>query len=110
MRHFLKSIFAFIIIALAAACQNEPPHEPVKPKPFAFENKHIKHTELNLDIVPEDKDVEYVVMFAEKKHFVANGIDTRDELISAIEDEYPDLTVDIYESGLEVYDYLVAIE
>ena len=36
--------------------------------------------------------------------------DTRDELISAIEDEYPDLTVDIYESGLEVYDYLVAIE
>ncbi|MBO5882663.1 MAG: hypothetical protein J6Q21_05435, partial [Alistipes sp.] len=82
MRHFLKSIFAFIIIALAAACQNEPPHEPVKPKPFAFENKHIKHTELNLDIVPEDKDVEYVVMFAEKKHFVANGIDTRDELIA----------------------------
>ena len=82
MRHFLKSIIAVAIIALAAACQNEPPHEPVKPKPFAFENKHIKHTELSLDIAPEDKELEYVVLFAEKKHFIANGIDTREELLA----------------------------
>ncbi len=82
MRQFLKSIFAFIIIALAAACQNEPPHEPVKPKPFAYENKHIKHTELSLNISPEDKELEYVVLFAEKKHFIANGIDTREELLA----------------------------
>ena len=82
MRQFLKSIFAFMIIALAAACQNEPPHEPVKPKPFAFENKHIKHTELSLNISPEDKELEYVVLFAEKKHFIANGIDTREELLA----------------------------
>ena len=82
MRQFLKSIFAFMIIVLAAACQNEPPHEPVKPKPFAFENKHIKHTELSLNISPEDKELEYVVLFAEKKHFIANGIDTREELLA----------------------------
>lgn len=82
MRHFLKSIIAVAIIILAAACQNEPPHEPVKPKPFAFENKHIKHTELSLDIAPEDKELEYVVLFAEKKHFIANGIDTREELLA----------------------------
>lgn len=82
MRHFLRSILAVAIIALAAACQNEPPHEPVKPKPFAFENKQIKHTELSLDIAPEDKELEYVVLFAEKKHFIANGIDTREELLA----------------------------
>ena len=82
MRHFLRSILAVALIALAAACQNEPPHEPVKPKPFAFENKHIKHTELSLDIAPEDKELEYVVLFAEKKHFIANGIDTREELLA----------------------------
>lgn len=82
MRHFLKSILAVALIALAAACQNEPPHEPVKPKPFAFENKQIKHTELSLDIAPEDKELEYVVLFAEKKHFIANGIDTREELLA----------------------------
>ncbi len=82
MRHFLRSILAVALIALAAACQNEPPHEPVKPKPFAFENKHIKHTELSLDIAPQDKELEYVVLFAEKKHFIANGIDTREELLA----------------------------
>ena len=81
MRHFLRSILAVALIALAAACQNEPPHEPVKPKPFAFESKQIKHTELSLNIAPEDKELEYVVLFAEKKHFIANGIDTREELI-----------------------------
>ena len=82
MRHFLRSILAVALIALAAACQNEPPHEPAKPKPFAFENKQIKHTELSLDIAPEDKELEYVVLFAEKKHFIANGIDTREELLA----------------------------
>lgn len=82
MRHFLRSILAVALIALAAACQNEPPHEPVKPKPFAFENKQIKHTELSLDIAPQDKELEYVVLFAEKKHFIANGIDTREELLA----------------------------
>ena len=82
MRHFLRSILAVALIALAAACQNEPPHEPVKPKPFAFENKQIKHTELSLNIAPEDKELEYVVLFAEKKHFIANGIDTREELLT----------------------------
>lgn len=82
MRHFLKSILAVAIVALAVACQNEPPHEPVKPKPFAFENKHIKHTELSLNIAPEDKELEYVVLFAEKKHFIANGIDTHEELLA----------------------------
>ena len=82
MRHFLRSILAVALIALAAACQNEPPHEPVKPKPFAFENKQIKHTELSLNISPEDKELEYVVLFAEKKHFIANGIDTREELLA----------------------------
>ena len=85
MRHFLKSILAVAIVALAAACQNEPPHNPIQPddvKPFAFEDKHIKHTELSLDIAPEDKELEYVVLFAEKKHFIANGIDTREELLA----------------------------
>lgn len=82
MRHFLRSILAVALIAIAAACQNEPPHEPVKPKPFAYENQQINHTELSLDIAPEDKELEYVVLFAEKKHFIANGIDTREELLA----------------------------
>ena len=85
MRLFLKSIIAFMVVALAASCNNEPPQNVEPPvddaKPFAFENKSIKHRELSLSIIPEDKELEYVVLFAEKKHFVANGIDTREELI-----------------------------
>ena len=85
MRLFLKSIIAFMVVALAASCNNEPPQNVEPPvddaKPFAFENKSIKHRELSLSIIPEDKELEYVVLFAEKKHFVANGINTREELI-----------------------------
>ncbi len=85
MRHFLKSILTVAFIILAAACQNEPPHNQIQPddvKPFAFEDKRIKHTELSLNITPQDEDLEYVVLFADKKHFIANGIDTREELLA----------------------------
>ncbi len=86
MGQFLKSILAFAIVALAVACDNKPPVNEVtppenEPKAFAFEAKNIKHMELSLNVIPEDKEVEYVVLFADKKHFVANGIDTREELI-----------------------------
>ena len=86
MRQFLKSILAFAIVALAVACDNQPPVNEVtppeeEPKAFAFEGKNIKHMELSLNVIPEDKEAEYVVLFADKKHFVANGIDTREELI-----------------------------
>ena len=36
--------------------------------------------------------------------------EARDGLCERIEEEYPDLVVELYESGLESYDYLVAIE
>ena len=86
MRHFFKSFLAFTIVALVTACTNQPPANvdappQDEPKAFAFDGKSIKHTELSLNIIPEDKDVEYVVLFAEKKHFVANGIDSREELL-----------------------------
>lgn len=86
MRQFLKSILAFAIVALAVACDNQPPVNEVtppeeEPKAFAFEGKNIKYMELSLNVIPEDKEAEYVVLFADKKHFVANGIDTREELI-----------------------------
>ena len=90
MRKFLKSIFTILVAALSVACtdpiQPEQPEQPEQPNDntsdiFAFESKDLKHTKLSLNIVPEDKELEYVVLFAEKKHFVANGIDTREELI-----------------------------
>ena len=86
MRQLLKNIVAFTIVALAAACNNEPtpdtPLPPVEHKEFSFTGQTVTHTSLSVDIIPEDKEAEYVVLFAEMKHFVANGIDTREELIA----------------------------
>lgn len=108
MRLFLRSIVALMAVALAVACNNDTPQQVDKPnvdeaKAFAFESKSVKHRELSLNIIPEDKEVEYVVLFAEKKHFLANGIDTREELI---EDDLAMLRdyADYY--GISVRDFL----
>ena len=108
MRLFLRSIVALMAVALAVACNNDAPQQVDKPnvdeaKAFAFESKSVKHRELSLNIIPEDKEVEYVVLFAEKKHFLANGIDTREELI---EDDLAMLRdyADYY--GISVRDFL----
>lgn len=76
--------------------QNQPgevPENPEKPeKPdypsstaFAFENIRAEHTKISVDIIPEDKTMEYIVFVSEVKHFKLNGIDTPDELF---EDDY----------------------
>lgn len=108
MRLFLRSIVALMAVALAVACNNDTPQQVDKPnvdeaKAFAFESKSVKHRELSLNIIPEDKELEYVVLFAEKKHFLANGIDTREELI---EDDLAMLRdyADYY--GISVRDFL----
>ena len=91
MRLFLKSIIAFMVVALAASCNNEPPQNVEPPvddtKPFAFENKSIKHRELSLSIIPEDKELEYVVLFAEKKHFV--GTRELDAIVASVAMQVP---------------------
>lgn len=87
MRLLLRNLTLILtFITLATACSNELQpgvDEPnnVVTKPFRFDGKNIKHREINLNIIPEDKEIEYVVLFADKKHFVANGIDSREELI-----------------------------
>ena len=70
---------------VVTACNKEPQTNITVPnddeKIFVFANKQIKHTELSLDVIPQDQEAEYVVLFAEKKHFIANGIDTSEELV-----------------------------
>ena len=83
MRVILRNLTLFLALLTAFSCtpQSEEPTPTPVDKEFVFEGKSIKHTELSVNIVPQDKEMEYVVLFAEKKHFVANGIDTREELI-----------------------------
>lgn len=86
MRLLLRHLTLFLTtVMVVTACNKEPQTNITVPnddeKIFVFANKHIKHTELSLDIMPHDQETEYVVLFADKKHFIANGIDTREELI-----------------------------
>ena len=45
----------------------------------------LKSMKNDIDIIPKNKAQEYIVFLSEKKHFIANHIDTRDELL---EDDY----------------------
>ena len=107
MRLFLRNIITFMAVALAVACNNDTPPAVDTPvdeeRVFAFEGKTIKHNSISLNIIPEDKDMEYVVLFAEKKHFLANGIDTREELL---EDDLAMLRDYANYYGISVRDFL----
>lgn len=85
MREILRSTLVMFAVALFAACNNKPTPEPPTPEPqnseFSFENEVKSHTRFIVDICPEDKDMEYVVLLSEMKHFVMNSIDTREELL-----------------------------
>lgn len=99
---FLNAVMVLVTVSLFG-CNNynggdEPTNEPNTPThqniSFDFEGIVANHTKLQVDILPKDKEQEYVVFLSEKKHFIANHIDTRDELM---EDDY------LYFSGLAEY-------
>lgn len=73
---------------------------------FAIENIRTEHTKLSVDIIPEDKDMEYVVFLSEVKHFGANMIDTPEELF---EDDYMYFRQYAEEFGLGVHDFLTRV-
>lgn len=52
---------------------------------FTIVNTSTEHTSLKVDIIPEDKESEYIVFISEVMHFQANRIDTAEELF---EDDY----------------------
>lgn len=85
MRKIFLGALLMFAAALFVACdtQNtpEPPTTEHQNNEFAFENIATRHTRFIVDIRPEDKEMEYVVLFAEKKHLTMNNIDTREELL-----------------------------
>ena len=85
MRKIFLGALLMFAAALFVACdtQNtpEPPTTEHQNNEFAFENIATRHTRFIVDIRPEDKEMEYVVLFAEKKHLMMNNIDTREELL-----------------------------
>lgn len=111
MKRFLYHLLLFVGIAHLTACSE--PDTPIVPEnpqhenhEFVFENIVARHTQLRVDISPVDKDMEYVVFLAEKKHFVMNGIDTREELL---EDDYAYILGLANQYNMTLRDFLKAV-
>ncbi|MBR5853516.1 MAG: hypothetical protein IKY74_04865 [Alistipes sp.] len=101
----------FVVALMAFVGCNEvvtpPANGPETPAPeekaFSFDGITIDHTSLKLNVKPVDEQMEYVVYIAEKKHFVANHIDTREELLN---DDYLYVQAMADSFGMEIYDFL----
>ena len=103
----VTKVVALMVATMLFGC-NEPTTSTPQPKQQAFKFSGVvaEHRELRVNIIPQDKEQEYVVFLSEKKHFLANQIDTREELL---EDDYIYFTqlAEYYEMG--VYDFLTTV-
>lgn len=103
----VTKVVALMVAAMLFGC-NEPTPSTPEPKQQAFKFSGVvaEHRELRVNIIPQDKEQEYVVFLSEKMHFLANQIDTREELL---EDDYIYFTqlAEYYEMG--VYDFLTTV-
>lgn len=83
----LQSIIAVVAVALSVACNNDEP-KTEQPTPdnkvegaFHFSEELSSQRALSVNVSPEATDMEYIVLLAEKKHFVLNEIDSRKKLL-----------------------------
>ncbi|MBO5696783.1 MAG: hypothetical protein J6R90_00115 [Alistipes sp.] len=108
MKAFLR-ILTVVAMAFSVACHTDKP-TPEPPQPdnkvegtFHFSNEIVSQRRLKVDITTDNPDMEYVVLLAEKKYFVLNNIDTRDELL---EDDYNYISELARVSNKGIYDTL----
>ena len=101
---FIVALMAFIGCNDVVTPPANGPETPApEEKAFSFDGITINHTSLKLNVKPLDEQMEYVVFIAEKKHFVANHIDTREELLN---DDYLYVQALADSFGMEIYDFL----
>lgn len=85
----IKQLFLFVALLCVCAfvgCNGEKPENRPMPTPqnsdFTFANVAMNNSKISVDILPNDKDMEYVVMFAEQRYFTSNNIDTEEEILA----------------------------
>ena len=87
MRLFLQSILAFASLLMCFACSHDEPNVD-NPTPgdkvegvLHFSDEMASQRALSVSISSDDPDMEYIVLLAQKKHFIINGIDTERKLL-----------------------------
>ena len=83
----LQGIVTILAIALCVACNDDKPQNDT-PTPddkvtgeFAFSNPLASQRALSVDITPKDPNMEYIILLAQKKHFILNEIDSSKKLL-----------------------------
>lgn len=84
----VTKVIALVASMMLFACKDNTSATP-EPKPeqkaFRFSGVVSDHRSLKVNIMPQNEEQEYIVFLCEKKHFLRNQIDTREELL---EDDY----------------------
>lgn len=106
LRRF-TNLLSLIALLVAVGCQtentgNEPQPEPEQSDLFEFKNIATSRDTFTVDIIPQDKESEYIVMFAKREYFETNKIDTVEELI---EDDYQYLSDMSSDANLSIRDF-----
>lgn len=79
-------VIALVATLMLFGCKDDTttPQQPT-PKAFTFSGVVSEERSIKVNIMPENEEQEYIVFISEKKHFLRNQIDTREELL---EDDY----------------------
>ena len=105
----VTKVIALVATMMLFACTDNTSTTP-GPKPeqkaFKFSGVVSDHRSLKVNIMPQNEEQEYIVFLCEKKHFVRNQIDTREELL---EDDYIYFTQLAEEYNMGVREFLSAV-
>ena len=83
---FVTKVIALVATLLLFSCNdNIAPHKHDAKKAFTFSNVLKDYRSIKVNITTLNEEQEYIVFISEKKHFLRNQIDTREELL---EDDY----------------------
>ncbi len=109
MRLFLQSILTFTTLVLCLSCNtDEPTGDTPSPNDkvegvIRFSDERSSQRALSLNIISDDPDMEYIVLLAQKKHFILNEIDSQKKLV---EDDYFYVQSLAKQYNMEVRDFL----
>lgn len=109
MRLFLQSILTFTTLVLCLSCNtDEPTGDTPTPNDkvegvIRFSDERSSQRALSLNIISDDPDMEYIVLLAQKKHFILNEIDSQKKLV---EDDYFYVQSLANQYNMEVRDFL----
>ncbi|MBQ2784618.1 MAG: hypothetical protein IJE99_06450 [Alistipes sp.] len=109
MRLFLQSILTFTTLVLCLSCNtDEPTGDTPTPNDkvegvIRFSDERSSQRALSLNIISDDPDMEYIILLAQKKHFILNEIDSQKKLV---EDDYFYVQSLANQYNIEVRDFL----